>query len=178
MKKLFIIFIIFFTACGPSEVQFIPEDSTYDLELVYCLEYEKKLGELDERAQSSFMGIAMFIEAIDSGDPSYIPTLFQLIPQSIEGYENAYSESLDFRPNYKNLGNANDTVESYRLLRDISISINNWMISNEEEDYEKFLVLNGEFESLLEDFRRFNSCDEPIIIKSFSEAIFDRVFGE
>ena len=178
MKKLLIIFITFFTACGPTEVQFIPEDSTYDLELAYCLEYEKKLAELDERAESSFLGILMFVEAIDSGDPSYIPTLFQLIPQSVETYASVYLEAENLKPNYKNLDNANDTIKSYELLFDISLSIDLWLNSSQEEDYERFLEFFGELESLLEDFNRFNSCDEPILTKSFSEAIFDRVFGE
>ena len=175
MKKVYILIFIFLYSCGP--LQFIPEDSSYVEEYELCLEYEVQLNELDQRANKATDAFVLFNEAIDSGDEEKILNLpFVLAPAVLE-FESIYNSSILLEPNHKNQLNKEDTVKSFELLATSVSYLFAFAQTGNMDFYFDYEEVNKEFIDLAEGFNNFQSCESPVIEKTFFEALLDRFRG-
>jgi len=175
MKKVYIFIFIFLSSCGP--LQFIPEDSTYIEEYELCIEYEIQLNELDQRATQATDAFIIFNETIDSGDEELILNLTDVLATAVLEFESIYNSSILLEPNFKNHLNKQDTVKSFDLLLTSASFLFAYAQTGNMEFYFDYEEVNEEFIDLSESFNIFQSCDNPVIEKSFFEAILDRLRG-
>jgi hypothetical protein len=175
MKKVYIFIFIFLSSCGP--LQFIPEDSTYIEEYELCIEYEIQLNELDQRATQATDAFIIFNETIDSGDEELILNLTDVLATAVLEFESIYNSSILLEPNYKNRLNKEDTIKSFDLLLTSASFLFAFAQTGNMEFYFDYEEVNEEFIDLSESFNIFQSCDNPVIEKSFFEAILDRLRG-
>jgi hypothetical protein len=175
MKKFLILLLAFFVACGP--LQFIPEDSSYTEEYELCLEYEIQLNELDQRATQATDVFIIFNEAIDSGDEELILNLTDDLATAVLEFKSIYNSSILLEPNYKNRLNKEDTIQSFDLLLTSVSFLFAFAQTGNIDFYINYEEVNQEFIDLAESFNIFQSCDNPVIEKSFFEAMLDRLRG-
>jgi len=175
MKKFLILLLAIFVACGP--LQFIPEDSSYTEEYELCLEYEIQLNELDQRATLATDAFVLFNEAIDSGDEEKILKLPEVLAPAVLEFESIYNLSILLEPNYKNRLNKEDTIQSFDLLLTSASFLFAFAQTGNMDFYFYYEEVNKELIDLSENFNIFQSCDNPVIEKSFFEAMLDRLRG-
>jgi hypothetical protein len=175
MKKVYILIFVFLCSCGP--LQFIPEDSSYTEEYELCLEYEIQLNELDQRATLATDAFVLFNEAIDSGDEETILKLPDVLAPAVLEFESIYNSSILLEPNYKNRQNKEDTVKSFDLLLTSASFLFAFAQTGNMDFYFDYEEVNKEFIDLSENFNYFQSCEYPVIEKSFFEAMLDRLRG-
>ncbi len=177
LKKVLIISLLI-TSCGPSEIQFIPEDSSYAEEYEKCLQYEEDFKFLDEKASKSTLAFGLFNDAITSGDEDLILGLVDIFADAVLEFEEIYNQSLLLEPNYKNEKHNEDTVKSFELLSTSSAYLFGFVSTGNMDLYYSYEEVNDELLELAENFSFFNSCDEPIIVKSFLEVLIERLFND
>ena len=175
MKKVYILIFVFLCSCGP--LQFIPEDSSYTEEYELCLEYEIQLNELDQRATLATDAFVLFNEAIDSGDEELILNLPDVLSTASVELARIYNSSILLEPNYKNRLNKEDTVKSFDLLLTSASKLLGFTTTGNMEFYFDYEEVNEEFIDLSESFNYFQSCENPVIEKTFFEALLDRLRG-
>ena len=175
MKKVYLLIFVFLCSCGP--LQFIPEDSSYTEEYELCLEYEIQLNELDQRATQATDAFIIFNEAIDSGDEELILNLTDVLATAVLEFESIYNSSILLEPNYKNRLNKEDTIQSFDLLLTSASFLFAFAQTGNIDFYINYEEVNQEFIDLAESFNIFQSCDNPVIEKSFFEAMLDRLRG-
>jgi len=80
-------------------------------------------------------------------------------------------------PNHKNRLNKEDTIQSFDLLLTSASSLFAFAQTGNMDFYFDYEEVNKEFIDLSENFNIFQSCDNPVIEKSFFEAMLDRLRG-
>lgn len=175
MKKVYILIFVFLCSCGP--IQFIPEDSSYIKEYELCLEYEIQLNVLDQRATKATEVFELFNKAIDSGDEKLILNLPNVIATAVLELGDIYDSSILLEPNYKNLSNKEDTVKSFDLLLTSASFLFAFAQSGDMDFYFDYEEVNQEFIDLAVNFNYFQSCENPVIEKTFFETLMDRLRG-
>jgi hypothetical protein len=177
MKRSLVLILLLavFVACGP--LQFIPEDSSYTEEYELCLEYETQLNELDQRATQATDAFVLFNDAIESGDEELILNLPAVLAPAVLEFESIYNSSILLEPNFKNHLNKQDTVKSFDLLLTSASFLFAYAQTGNMEFYFDYEEVNEEFIDLSESFNYFQSCENPVIEKTFFEALLDRIRG-